>query len=111
MPPKPVRRAAVVRRIAEEEAPPLRIGLAAGAVLLRDGDIFGATVIRASRLAGVARAGEIIGDDAIAALPLRGAGLSWTPKGSVTPKGLPPMEVFALEHGARPTDDPGGLHG
>ena len=68
-------------------------------MLLRDGDIFGATVIRAARLAGLARAGEIVGDGEIAGLP-PGAGHGWHSRGTVSPKGLPAMEVFALEYGA-----------
>ncbi len=102
--------ALIARGIAEREAPPLRIGLAAGSVLLRDGDIFGATVIRAARLAGLAKAGEIVGDGEIAGLP-PGAGHGWHSRGTVTPKGLPAMEVFALEYGAGRADELGALHG
>jgi adenylate cyclase len=88
--------AEITRRLANREAPPFRIGVAAGPVLLRDGDIFGATVIRASRLAGVARAGEILGDKAMASLDTSQIPVVWHSQGMVSPKGLPAMEVYRL---------------
>jgi adenylate cyclase len=81
---------------AEREAPPFRVGIAAGPVLLRDGDIFGATVIRAARLAGLARPGEIIGDKTVATIDPSETTIVWQTRGTVSPKGLPPMEIYRL---------------
>lgn len=44
--------------------PPLRIGLATGAILNRMGDVFGTTVNRAARLTGIARPGTTVVDAA-----------------------------------------------
>jgi adenylate cyclase len=46
-----------------EVLPPLRVGLAAGSVMLRLGDVFGQTVNIASRLTSLARPGSILVDE------------------------------------------------
>ena len=40
--------------------PPAHIGIHAGPVIFQDGDVYGRTVNIASRLASVARAGEVV---------------------------------------------------
>ncbi len=47
--------------------PQMRVGMAAGRVLARLGDIYGNTVNRASRLTAVAQPGHVLVDDAVAA--------------------------------------------
>jgi adenylate cyclase len=47
--------------------PPLRVGLAAGSVMLRLGDVFGQTVNIASRLTSLARPGSILVDEQMSA--------------------------------------------
>ncbi|MCK8616280.1 adenylate/guanylate cyclase domain-containing protein [Gordonia sp. C13] len=49
-----------------DDLPPLRVGMARGSVLARLGDVFGEPVNIASRLAGSARPGTTLVDDAIA---------------------------------------------
>jgi adenylate cyclase len=68
---------------ADDELPYLRVGLAAGPVVSRLGDVFGQTVNIASRLTSLARTGTILidqgmsdaldGDDRYAMKPLRPA--------------------------------------
>ncbi|MCT1352043.1 MULTISPECIES: adenylate/guanylate cyclase domain-containing protein [unclassified Gordonia (in: high G+C Gram-positive bacteria)] len=50
----------------DDSLPPLRVGMARGSVLARLGDVFGEPVNIASRLAGSARPGTTLIDDAIA---------------------------------------------
>jgi adenylate cyclase len=58
-----------LRLVAEDpDLPPLRIGLAMGPVLVRQGDCYGPTVNLASRVAGVARGGEVVVDSAVQAV-------------------------------------------
>jgi adenylate cyclase len=47
--------------------PPLHTGISAGPVIERDGDYFGRTVNRASRISGAAGPGEILVDETVAA--------------------------------------------
>ncbi|MAU81365.1 adenylate/guanylate cyclase domain-containing protein [Gordonia sp. Z-3] len=59
--------AIAIHRLSEsDEIPPLRVGLARGRVLSRLGDVFGEPVNIAARLAGSARPGTILVDDAVA---------------------------------------------
>lgn len=53
--------------VGDPELPPLRVGLSAGAVVIRGGDVFGVTVDLAARLVAVAAPGEILLDAATAA--------------------------------------------
>ncbi len=60
-PPQAVRCALeLVERLPDADLPPAHVGIDAGPVIWRDGDCFGRTVNIASRIVGVARAGEVI---------------------------------------------------
>ncbi len=82
-----------------EELPPLRIGLAAGPVVSRDGDYFGPVVNLASRLTDLASAGEMLVPaglrDELGADP--GTDVQWIPKGVQQVRSIGPVEIFALE--------------
>jgi class 3 adenylate cyclase len=87
----------LLRAAADAGLPPARVGLAAGPVLFRDGDAYGATVNRAARLVALANAGEIVGDAAVAEVPTSTQDLVWTWARRATPKDLPEMDLFRLE--------------
>ena len=71
-----------------DDVPPLRIGLAFGPVLMRQGDCYGPTVNLASRIAGVARSGEVVVDDATALAVADDPRFSLIPVGEVALKGI-----------------------
>jgi adenylate cyclase len=50
----------------DDRLPPLRVGLAAGPVVMRLGDVFGQTVNIASRLTSLARTGSVLVDQGMA---------------------------------------------
>jgi adenylate cyclase len=59
--------AGILDGVAENsDLPPVKIGLAAGEVLVREGDVFGPAVNRASRLVAVAEPGTIVVDAEVA---------------------------------------------
>lgn len=65
---------------------PVRVGMAAGDLVVRDGDYFGAPVNLAARLLGVARPGDVLADAPLAAR----LGAAWTsaPQAPVELKGV-----------------------
>ena len=65
----------------------IRIGLNAGEPIEEDGDLFGATVILASRIAAKAGAGEILVPDTVRGL-LSGKGFVFGDRGEFVPKGF-----------------------
>ncbi len=68
--------------------PPGHAGIAAGPVIVRDGDVFGATVNLASRIAGQAGPGEVLVEEGVVvALPHGTA--AFEPVGRVELKGFP----------------------
>ncbi len=79
--------------------PAVRIGLAAGPVVSRDGDYFGPVVNLASRLTDLATPGEMLVPAALRdELQADPAGaLHWVPKGVQQVRGIGSVEVFALE--------------
>jgi class 3 adenylate cyclase len=81
----------VLRLVADVEAaglPPAHAGIAAGLVVVRDGDVYGQTVNLAARLAGQAGPGQVVVDEgAVIALP--GGTATFAPLGRVTLKGIP----------------------
>jgi len=78
----------------DPDVPPLRVGIAAGEVMTRGGDVFGAPVNLAARLVATAQPGEIL-VDAVAAARASDA-VALEPRG---PRALPgfadPIEVYA----------------
>ena len=79
---------------ANDGLPPVRVGLAAGEVLVREGDLFGPVVNLASRLVGSAEPGQVVLDRETA----RRVGMEHvTLLGARTVVGLDePVEVFGL---------------
>jgi class 3 adenylate cyclase len=65
----------------------VRVGLNAGEPIEEDGDLFGATVILASRIAAKAGAGEILVPDTVRGL-LSGKGFLFSDRGEFVPKGF-----------------------
>ena len=65
----------------------IRVGLNAGEPIEEDGDLFGATVILASRIAAKAGAGEILVPDTVRGL-LSGKGFVFGDRGEFVPKGF-----------------------
>jgi class 3 adenylate cyclase len=60
----------LVDAVADAALPPLHAGIAAGTVIVRDGDVFGRTVNLASRVAGQANPGEVLVEEGVVvALP------------------------------------------
>jgi class 3 adenylate cyclase len=60
----------LVDSVEEAGLPPLHAGIAAGTVIVRDGDVFGRTVNLASRIAGQAGPGEVMVEEGVVvALP------------------------------------------
>jgi class 3 adenylate cyclase/pimeloyl-ACP methyl ester carboxylesterase len=65
----------------------IRVGLSAGEPIEEDGDLFGSTVILASRVAAKAGAGEILVPDTVRGL-LSGKGYVFGDRGEFVPKGF-----------------------
>jgi class 3 adenylate cyclase/pimeloyl-ACP methyl ester carboxylesterase len=80
---------ALQRAFAEREGEPLnvRVGLNAGEPIEEDGDLFGATVILASRIAAKAGAGEILVADTVRGL-CSGKGFLFADRGEFVAKGF-----------------------
>jgi class 3 adenylate cyclase len=71
----------------DPDSPQLRIGMAAGEPIEEDGDIHGAVVAYASRVADLGGAGEIIASDSVRQLAM-GKGFNFTPMGQHELKGF-----------------------
>jgi class 3 adenylate cyclase len=89
---------ALQRAFAEREGEPLavRVGLNAGEPIEEDGDLFGATVILASRIAAKADAGEILVADTVRGL-CSGKGFLFADRGEFVAKGFEePVRVYEV---------------
>jgi class 3 adenylate cyclase len=87
---------ALQRAFADREGEPLsvRVGLNAGEPIEEDGDLFGATVILASRIAARADGGEILVADNVRSLAA-GKGFLFADRGEFVAKGFEePMRVY-----------------
>ena len=74
----------------------VRVGLNAGEPIEEDGDLFGATVILASRIAAKAAGGEILVPDTVRGL-LSGKNFLFTDRGEFVPKGFDePMRLYEV---------------
>jgi adenylate cyclase len=90
-----IARALTVGLPGAEDLPAVRVGLAAGEVLNRDGDYYGSVVNLAARLVTLAQPGQILASEAAAAAAPVGAVV---PVGPVEVKGFAdPVPVFRLE--------------
>jgi class 3 adenylate cyclase/pimeloyl-ACP methyl ester carboxylesterase len=82
-------------RAADGEALTVRVGINAGEPIAEDGDLFGATVILAARIAGQAAGGEILVANAVREL-CAGKAFVFEPRGDFVAKGFPDgVRVFA----------------
>ncbi len=89
---------ALQRAFAEREGEPLnvRVGLNAGEPIEEDGDLFGATVILASRIAAKAGGGEILVADTVRGL-CSGKGFLFSDRGEFVAKGFEePVRVYEV---------------
>jgi class 3 adenylate cyclase len=89
---------ALQRAFAEREGEPLsvRVGLNAGEPIEEDGDLFGATVILASRIAAKAEGGEILVADTVRGL-CSGKGFLFADRGEFVAKGIEePVRVYEV---------------
>ncbi len=89
---------ALQRAFAEREGEPLavRVGLNAGEPIEEDGDLFGATVILASRIAAKADGGEILVSDTVRGL-CSGKGFLFADRGEFVAKGFEePVRVYEV---------------
>jgi len=77
----------------------LRIGLAAGPVLSRDGDYYGPVVNLASRLTEAAAPGEVLVPAALReeSHPAADSGVRFVDRGIRQLRSIGPVEVFAVE--------------
>jgi class 3 adenylate cyclase len=80
----------------EGEALSVRVGLNAGEPIEEDGDLFGATVILASRIAAKAEAGEVLVSDNVRSL-CSGKGFLFADRGEFTAKGFDdPVRIYEV---------------
>lgn len=65
----------------------MRVGMAAGEPIQEDGDVHGAVVVQASRIADIAEAGEVVVSDSVRQLAV-GKGFEFRSKGEIRLKGF-----------------------
>jgi adenylate cyclase len=71
----------------------MRIGLAAGEPIQEDGDIHGAVVVQASRIADLGNAGETVVSNSVRLLSV-GKGFSFEPLGEIQLKGFDELSTL-----------------
>jgi adenylate cyclase len=92
----------LVASTAEHGLPPAHAGIAAGPVIVRDGDVFGRTVNLASRIAGQAGPGTVVVEEGVVVALPRGTA-SFDPIGRVELKGFPdPIALWRVRLEAVP---------
>ncbi|HEY7130700.1 MAG TPA: adenylate/guanylate cyclase domain-containing protein [Candidatus Limnocylindrales bacterium] len=89
----------LVDRIAAAGMPRAHAGIAAGRVVIRDGDVFGATVNLASRIADIAGPNQVVVEEGVVVMLPRGTA-TFHPIGRVDLKGFP--DPVALWRATRP---------
>jgi class 3 adenylate cyclase len=105
-----IRCAATIRGAAGRLGLEVRSGIHAGHCWNADAKCAGADVHVGARVAGLARAGEILVSEEAAART-RGTGIELTERGAEPLKGLPgSWRVFAVRADAQPARRPAGLH-
>jgi class 3 adenylate cyclase len=96
-PARAIRCATAIRDAVRALGIDVRAGLHTGEVEMREGDISGIAVHLAARVAAAAGAGEVLVSRTVVDL-VAGSGLSFTPRGAHTLKGVPgEWELFAVE--------------
>jgi len=95
---------AVQKRLREHNAtsaePPIHVGIGinTGEAVLKDGDLFGSAVNLASRLCGVATAGQVLISDTVRQIVGPLTGLRFVERGEIQVKGFPdPQRVCEVE--------------
>jgi adenylate cyclase len=86
--------------VEKDDVPPLRVGVALGPVLIRQGDCYGPTVNLASRITGVARSGEVVVDETAGHALAGDPRFNLTRLGNVALKGLGTVRLSQV-HRAR----------
>jgi adenylate cyclase len=89
----------------------VRVGLASGPVLAREGDYFGTPVNRASRLVNIADAGMVIVGREVHDAIAGGTGIVSTRLGSRVLKDLGRIEIFSLRRSGAPSVTEARRHG
>jgi adenylate cyclase len=79
---------AIVDATGGSNLPPAHAGIAAGPVIVRDGDVFGRTVNLASRISAEAGPGEVLVEEGVVVALPRGTA-TFEPIGRVELKGFP----------------------
>lgn len=79
--------------------PPLRVGMALGPVMSRYGDVYGATVNRASRLTGKAPPDGALADSALAGVLDADPDYHLTAREPVQAKGFPGLRSWSVQRG------------
>jgi class 3 adenylate cyclase len=104
-----LQRALARRNAAGGEPIAVRVGLNAGEPIAEDGDLFGSTVIMASRVCAQAGAGEILVPDPVRHL-LSGKGFLFSDRGYATLKGFEdPVRLYELSWREEGPPAPDGL--
>lgn len=81
----------------------MRIGMAAGEPIQENGDIHGAVVVQASRIADLGKAGEVIVSDSVRQLAV-GKGFEFHPRGEIRLKGFEEAQrVWVTTRAKQPT--------
>jgi adenylate cyclase len=95
---------AIARAVHDQPSfPALRVGIHAGPAVERDGDYFGSTVNVAARVSAVARGGEIVCTERVAAVASGRALAAARPIGTVRLKNVPtPLALFELSTDKQP---------
>lgn len=91
-----LQKAIAERNVTSDELLNVRVGLNAGEPIEEDGDLFGETVILASRITAMAKGGEILASLAVRELSA-GKGFTFTSRGEHTLRGFEePVRVFEI---------------
>ncbi len=81
--------------------PPIHVGIHAGPIIDRDGDVFGHTVNVAARVGGVAGAGEVVVTSEVLNAAGDKASVEWEPIGQVELKGVDEKLDLSRAHRSR----------
>ncbi len=96
----------IVHELAAPGSPPVRVGMHSGPAIARDGDWFGGTVNLASRVAGAAKAGEVLLTEGTSRQAGRPAGLELEERGTRYLRHLPePVPVYRAHDTSVPDRD------